>query len=312
MAVDGRPIRDKARQEYEQVLLDLKRARKQIEQFETKDRPLFTQWVTTQFGALLTEIREAMHQLQAKRDLLMQVDQEAFWGECSHARAYARVMHRKENPPPPEPDPDQRDRAAADESSAKRSEEQRLNDEFFSFLEDELNTEVPPTAPKKVPARLKELYRALARRLHPDIQGSMNSQQKEWWHQAQSAYQSGDVEQLEVILTLCQIGEEGTTAKTSVSLLMRITRQVKSSLRTLKTQLNQYRRDPAWNFSALRNRSALRERMERNLHLEQIEIARTLQAVETQLEIWARQARRSEYRPRRVSRRPRRHPECPF
>ena len=64
-------------------------------------------------------------------------------------------------------------------------------------------------------ARLKELYRAVVRRLHPDRQREMTVQKTEWWHQAQAAYEAGDVEQLEVILTLCEIGESGTTAHTS-------------------------------------------------------------------------------------------------
>jgi hypothetical protein len=51
----------------------------------------------------------------------------------------------------------------------------------------------------------------------------MTAQKTEWWHQAQAAYEAGDAEQLEVILTLCEIGESGTTAHTSASLLQRIT-----------------------------------------------------------------------------------------
>jgi hypothetical protein len=85
--------------------------------------------------------------------------------------------------------------------------------------------------------RLKELYRKLARRLHPDVHREMTAQKTEWWHQAQAAYEAGDVEQLEVLLTLSEIGESGTTAHTSVSMLQRITARIKSSLREIKRQL---------------------------------------------------------------------------
>ena len=93
-------------------------------------------------------------------------------------------------------------------------------------------------------------YRALVRRLHPDSQREMTAQKTEWWHQAQAAYEAGDAEQLEVILTLCEIGDTGTTAHTSASLLQRITAQLKNSLREIKRQLAELRREPAWNFSA--------------------------------------------------------------
>ena len=32
--------------------------------------------------------------------------------------------------------------------------------------------------------RLKELYRAVVRRLHPDSQREMTAQKTEWWHKA--------------------------------------------------------------------------------------------------------------------------------
>jgi hypothetical protein len=48
------------------------------------------------------------------------------------------------------------------------------------------------------------------RRLHPDTQREMTAQKSEWWHQAQAAYEAGDLEQLEVILTLCEIGDSAS------------------------------------------------------------------------------------------------------
>jgi DNA-binding transcriptional MerR regulator len=122
-----------------------------------------------------------------------------------------------------------------------------------------------PAASAQAPPRLKELYRALVRRLHPDSQREMTAQKTEWWHQAQAAYESGDVEQLEVILTLCEVGESGTTAHTSASLLQRITAQLKSSLREIKRQLTQRRRDPAWNFSRRADHEVLEFQMRRAL-----------------------------------------------
>ena len=104
-------------------------------------------------------------------------------------------------------------------------------------------------APAHASTRLKELNRAAVRRLHPDSQREMPAQKAEWCHQALTAYEAGDVEQLEVLLTLCEIGDCGTTAHTNVSLLQRITAQLKNSPREIKRQLAWQRRDSAWNFS---------------------------------------------------------------
>jgi hypothetical protein len=120
-------------------------------------------------------------------------------------------------------------------------------------------------APAHVSKRLKELYRAVVRRLHPDSQREMTAQKTEWWHQAQAAYEAGDAEQLEVILTLCEMGESGTTLHTSAALLQRITAQLKSSLREIKRQLTQRRREPAWNFSGRADHAALADQVGREL-----------------------------------------------
>ena len=114
-------------------------------------------------------------------------------------------------------------------------------------------------------SRLKELYRSVVRRLHPDTQREMTAQKSEWWHQAQAAYEAGDLEQLEVILTLCEIGDNGTTAQTSASLLQRITANLKGTLRELKRQIVQLRNDPAWNFSRRSDHGVMAVQMRRKL-----------------------------------------------
>ena len=68
-----------------------------------------------------------------------------------------------------------------------------------------------------------------------------------------------------MILTLCEMGESGTTAHTSASLLQRITAQLRSSLREIKRQINQWRREPAWNFSKRTDHLALAEQVRREL-----------------------------------------------
>jgi hypothetical protein len=74
---------------------------------------------------------------------------------------------------------------------------ERVFGESGSEDEDEFGGAV--FSPKRTNARVKELYRALVRRLHPDARGEMSPQQREWWHQAQEAYQNEDAEQLEVL-----------------------------------------------------------------------------------------------------------------
>jgi hypothetical protein len=268
--VDGTGIRKKIKKDYEKALRDLENLRRQLDQFHQTDQPQFTRWLNTNFGALLTELRELNQKMVAGEELIFQVETEAMFGGCSDARAYQRVMELRENPEPPRPGPagsgepggEREPFGSRPESGTDEVEEDPMEEfmnEFFRQFglggrpQDRHGPRNgPPTesaAPADASNRLKELYRAVVRRLHPDSQREMTAQKTEWWHQAQLAYEAGDVEQLEVILTLCEIGDSGTTAHTSASLLQRITAQLKTSLREIKRQIAGQRRDPAWNFS---------------------------------------------------------------
>ena len=291
MRVDGTGIRKKIKKDYEKALRDLENSRRQLDQFHQTDLPQFTRWLNSHFGALLTELRELNQKLAVDEELIFQVETEAMFSGCSDARAYQRVMEFRENPEPLRPaggepgaEPDTFDARPEPGYDDEQDPMEEFINEFIRNFgpgarpQENHGPKAGPqpesAAPVRASARLKELYRAVVRRLHPDSQREMTPQKTEWWHQAQAAYEAGDAEQLEVILTLCEIGASGTTAHTSASLLQRITAQLKSSLREIKRQLAGQRREPAWNFSkrtdhaamASRTRHVLTDELERMRH----------------------------------------------
>jgi hypothetical protein len=284
--VDGTGIRKKIKKDYEKALRDLENSRRQLDQFHQTDLPQFTRWLNTHFGALLTELRGLNQKMAADEELIFQVENEAMFSGCSDARAYQRVMELRENLEPPRPRPadggepaGERDPFGARPEFATDDDEDDPMEEFMNEFFRKFGPGARPqdnhgsraghhtesAAPAHASARLKELYRSVVRRLHPDIQRKMTAQKTEWWHQAQAAYEAGDMEQLEVILTLCEIGDSGTTAHTSASLLQRITAQLKNSLREIKRQLAGQWRDPAWNFSRRADHDALAVQTRRRL-----------------------------------------------
>jgi hypothetical protein len=281
--VDGTAIRKKIKKDYEKALRDLDNSRRVLDQFHQTDQPQFTRWLNSHFGALLTELRELNLKMAADDAIVFMVQNEVMFGGGSYARAYKRVMELRDNPEPP-PQPPGSDRAGKRERFGAGSDRENLDDDdplkaIFEEMFGEIGPDERPweergrqswqhpqaAVPAHTSKRLKELYRAVVRRLHPDCQREMTAQKTEWWHQAQSAYEAGDAEQLEVILTLCEIGESGTTAHTSASLLQRITAQLKSSLREIKRQITQWRREPAWNFSQRTDHAALVDQVRREL-----------------------------------------------
>src|ERR1022692_4858749 len=328
--VDGTGIRKKIKKDYEKALRDLENSRRQLDQFHQTDLPQFTRWLNTHFGALLTELRELDQKMAADEELIIQVENGAMFSGCSDARAYQRVMKLRENPEPPRPRPPGSDEADGErEPFGARSEsgtddeedpmEEFMNEFFRKFApgarpqDNHGPRNGQPTesaAPADASNRLKELYRSVVRRLHPDSQREMTAQKTEWWHQAQMAYEAGDVEQLEVILTLCEIGDSGTTANTSASLLQRITAQLKSSLREIQRQLRATRREPAWNFSGRTDHAAIADQVGRELVGELMAMRRRWMETQALLARWKAAADRLKpLRPRKT--RPR-SPDCPF
>ena len=327
MRVDGAEIRKKIRKAYEKALRDLENSRRLLDRFHQTDQPQFTRWLNSNFGALLTELREMNQKLAADHAIVILVQQEVLFGGISYARAYQRVMAIKENPEPPPPRPgDGAERSAfeAGEEWGSPGDEEERADEFMNELfgksrpgggsreahRSRMGPSAGPAAPVLAGRRLKELYRAVVRRLHPDCQQKMTAQKTEWWHQAQAAYQAGDAEQLEVILTLCEIGEAGTTAHTSASLLQRITVQVKRSLREIQRQLRAMRREPAWNFSGRTDHAAIAEQVGRELVGELMAMRRRWMETQDLLAQWKAAADRLKpLRPRKTRSR---FSDCPF
>ena len=138
--------------------------------------------------------------------------------------------------------------------------------------------------------RLKHLYRKLARRLHPDNGCDLSPRETDLWHRTQAAYEAGQVEILETILNLLEVSENGTRSA-SVSTLLRLTADIKKSLRTLKRELTALRRDVAWNFSSRPDRAEIRTATEAMLCADREKLIWLLTKYTTQIERWELQTR---------------------
>ena len=261
--------------------------------------------------------------------IVFMVQNEVMFGGGSYARAYKRVIELRDNPePPPSPPGSEPDGTRGSFGGRPGWENQDDMDDPLKTIFEEMFSEIGPderpwdepgrqagphpqaAAPAHVTKRLKELYRAVVRRLHPDSQREMTAQKTDWWHQAQAAYEAGDAEQLEVILTLCEIGESGTTAHTSASLLQRITAQLKSSLREIKRQITQRRREPAWNFSGRTDHAAMAEQVRRELTGELMSMRRRWMDTQELIAKW--KAAAEKLKPRRRKAQPLRDGEFQF
>lgn len=150
-----------------------------------------------------------------------------------------------------------------------------------------------------VPARVKELYRILVRRLHPDAGRSTdNLTVRCFWHDLQDAYANMDVERLELLLALTDLYETGSANRSTLFHLRKIAKQMDHSVRDLKARLRQARTSPAWAFWHCDNRDEVAAKMRRETEARIRKSKRAIGELEEELENWKRNS------PKRKKKRP--------
>ena len=322
--IDSRPIRNRALKKYQKVRRQLQQAREQIHHFEQMDRPAFQKWLFQRFGPLLTDLRETQRALHEKLSLMELVEETALRQRISHARAYQQVMERIRNPGSNDDSTDEKDPAEAADQDPPDSEEKWDREEDVAFGEaydqfkqafeenfgvdlDDLEEKMgfnpfrlpglgrPKTGPNN--ARLKQCYRALARRLHPDANPNLSDEQKRMWHQAQEALGRGDLEMMEALLVMCEMDETDPGATTPVSLIDRLTRHFSHTLRQMQSSIFRHRRDSAWNFSARTDHGGLARQLKLDLRNQLVALQAQLSDIENRLATWERSQNQDVQRP---------------
>ena len=292
LVVDTKRIRQKVQRDYQRAARDLNTAREQSERYHSKDKPLFSQWLNKNFGAQLTEMRELQTELFEAQRLVNEVQQEYFYGgHPSIAAAYKRVLQRRAHP---EAEAEEQRQAEQEipPNDAGDSEEKNSADDFWERFE-ELNSPGKHSKPQhdsESRARLKDLYRKLARRLHPDNGQQITPRDKELWHQTQDAYDNGQVEVLETILAQLEINDAGAK-NAAISTLLQLTAGLKQRLRSLRRELSNLRRDMAWGFSQRTDFSDLVHETEHSFHSDRTKLLWLLTKYRAQIERWELQAR---------------------
>ena len=130
-------------------------------------------------------------------------------------------------------------------------------------IEDEEENDDEPA--RQVDARLKELYRRLVRRLHPDLRADGNATVSALWHEVQEAYLAGDVARMEILLALSDIAANHMNAETSLAQMHSVLAELERALGALEKSLLEAEGEDAWNFARGGPASDLRLRVQRQL-----------------------------------------------
>ncbi|PKL18088.1 MAG: hypothetical protein CVV49_07830, partial [Spirochaetae bacterium HGW-Spirochaetae-5] len=173
----------------------------------------------------------------------------------------------------------------------------RLFDKAFSIFKEEYCAGQPADSgygnndAKNNPetgTRLRDLYRDLARRLHPDSRKETGEQYDEIWHEVQTAYRENNLERMEMLAALCNIKTGDFYETASISQLIQVQQEYKKQLKALREQAKRAKDDPAWGFSKIGNTLKIKNHIRIDLN-EGIEVFKyKLEEMEYILKRWSK------------------------
>jgi len=326
--LDQQPLREEAGGEAKRILREVHEHAEKLAEFDRTILPAFERWESENLGTLLDEERRLKMKISELEGLLEFADFESlFTGRDPYEifkeaqREFANDTPRKENreeekspPPEPEPDPDEgfdpeeRDFRSYvrfvfgdDPDSLGKRKYQRLFEDYRRWREKMGAGRAPSRHDKKdTPARVKEIYRILVRRLHPDTgRDRSNPQTRRLWDDLQDAYASQDLERLEVLLAITDLHENGSAVRSTLYHIRQVARQLRTQLDGLKLRLLQAKKSPAWTLWHSKNRQTaekkLRATVEKRVESAKIQLA----DLEAEVARWKEEAERKKARNRR-------------
>ena len=285
----------------------LDKARAEWFHFERKDKPAFARWRAREFGSLLSNARDVEDGIRDAQALIHEVEIEMRRLFQDPFSAYQRVMFRRTHPNDVVEKETPRDSGAGRivsdfekealfqewVKSALGTNPDKMDDEAYSSSFEAFKShmfrvapEQPPPSPLPHPKRLKEpedivteeepvtvdervreLYRRLVRRLHPDLRADGSAAVSALWHEVQEAYAASDVARMEILLALSDI-EANQMANQTVAQLYAVRTELDRALRALEKSLREAEGEDAWDFARVGPTSALRTQVERQLKSE--------------------------------------------
>jgi DNA replication initiation complex subunit (GINS family) len=332
--LDQQPLREEAGGEAKRILREVNEHAEKLAEFDRTILPAFERWEAETLGTLLDEERRLKFKISELEGLLEFADFEAlFTGRDPYEifeeaqREFANDTPRSQDAahddaPPPEPEPDFKPEPDPDEGfdpeerdfrsyvrfvfgddpdSLGKRKYQRLFEDYRRWRE-KMGAGRSASRPdsKDAPARVKEIYRILVRRLHPDTgRDRSNPQTRRLWDDLQDAYASQDLERLEVLLAITDLHENGSAVRSTLYHIRQVARQLRTQLDGLKLRLLQAKKSPAWTLWHAKNRESaekkLRATVEKRVESAKIQLA----DLEAEVARWKEEADRKKARKRR-------------
>lgn len=252
----------------------------ELKRFRAVDQPVFEEWFRERFGPAAAEVRALALRAGKARRWLQEVGDEVVAHHLPPHLAYRAVQARYGGFSEDEavfastasanaeaawgdgtlPWEELYPEATASDANGSQAE--------VATVERWLAEDIVVSTQGAEPERLRTLYRALARRLHPDVCRRTKACERrdaaDLWLRVQRAYGLGDTAELELMATLCALREGDEEDAPAVDLAA-VKRELVRQRDGLAATVARLRQLPCWRFPEKSDRPRDLERAERDI-----------------------------------------------
>ena len=314
--LDQQPLREEAGGEAKRFMREVHEHSEKLAEFDRTIRPAYERWESENLGPLLDEERRLNAQIAELEHRINFADFESlFTGrdpfeifeetgrEAEEEESIPEANEEPQHEPDPDADfdPEERDFRSYvrfifgdDPDELGPAKYKRLFEDYRRWRAKMGGVRSPGRPQEKdIPARVKEIYRILVRRLHPDTgRDRSNPQTRKLWDDLQEAYAALDLERMEVLLAITDLHEGGSSVRSTLYHLRQVARQLRSQLDGLKVRLRQIKKSPAWTFWHAKDRQSAGEKIRATVVTRIRAAKQQLSILEKEVQRWKEQANR--------------------
>lgn len=230
--VSNPPIKRILIDRYQNYLNQIHSLKSQVEFYEIQDEPAYETWLRKNFSKSLEKILENKKLLSEIQDRLSEAELIALRYGISLSEAYKKVLEKANA---------LLEKEKEDEENEEDSIKEPECEEDGRLKSSKKNT----TAHKP----LKDLYRVLARKLHPDMRSEDHPFWDDLWLEAQLAYQTNNIEDLRRLSLILEAHETVHSDHPHLSIVLKVNLVFEKQIHDLQDQISVMQKNPAWEFS---------------------------------------------------------------
>lgn len=272
IVIDQRPILKAALTACKRTQTKVRKCYDELQRYEAEDIPGYEAWKARTLGKELSRLRTLEAELQRKAAIIRSIHWATEALGVPVYDVYDYVMKHMADPDYRHPEYDKHmDEGAGDEDGDPHDkafhdddddfeddddyfddeeEEERFWESFRNYFTGQgESSQQPENSSPHESRELKQIYRRLAKRLHPDSTSELTPMEKERWNAANEAYRRGDLDALRQIETLCESWDIIPSIELGLARLEDIRHYHEKHFRELSEKRRACKRSEAWGFS---------------------------------------------------------------